>query len=322
MQTIGVFTSGGDAPGMNACLRAVVRTAAYSRRRVVGIKRGYSGMLAGEFEEMGPASVSNIIHLGGTILKTGRCDEFCQAEGRTLAAERLREAGIEGLVAIGGDGTFRGAHALWEEHGVPVIGVPGTIDNDVYGTDATIGYDTAINTALEAIDRIRDTATSHDRLFFVEVMGRQAGFIALEVGAAGGAEMILVPELEMTAQRIYETIASGLGRGKMSSIVVVAEGDEEGGALQIARKVQAMGPVECRVCILGHTQRGGRPTARDRVLAGRLGSASVEALLEGESDKMVGWVEHDVARTPLPETYEKKKGIDLRLYELARVLAT
>jgi 6-phosphofructokinase 1 len=322
METIGVLTSGGDAPGMNACLRAVVRSATYARRSVVGIRRGYAGMLTGEFEEMGPASVSNIIHLGGTILKTGRCEEFYQAEARALGAERLREAGIDGLVLIGGDGTFRGAHALWEEHGVPLIGVPGTIDNDIYGTDATIGYDTAVNTALDAIDRIRDTATSHDRLFFVEVMGRQAGFIALEVGAAGGAEMILVPELEMTAQTIYETIASGLGRGKMSSIIVVAEGDEEGGALQIARKVQAMGPVECRVCILGHTQRGGRPMARDRVLAGRLGSASVEALVEGESDKMVGWVGNDVARTPLPETYEKKKGIDLRLYELARVLAT
>lgn len=279
-------------------------------------------MLAGEFVEMGPTSVSNIVHLGGTILKTGRCKEFCHTDGRAEAARRVREAGIEGLIAIGGDGTFRGAHALWLEHQIPIIGVPATIDNDVYGTDATIGYETAVNIAVEAIDRIRDTATSHDRIFFVEVMGRQAGFIALAVGAAGGAEIILVPETPRSVDEIYATLEHGIARGKTSSIVVVAEGDEEGGALTIARRVRELGQVECRVCILGHTQRGGHPTAGDRLLASKLGGSAVEALLSGETDKMVGMVGNEVVRTPLTETWEKKKGIDHGLYELAQVLAT
>lgn len=289
---------------------------------MVGIRRGYAGMLAGEFEEMNHGSVSNIIQLGGTILKTGRCEEFYHPEGRAMAAARVREAGIEGLVAIGGDGTFRGAHALWQEHGLPIIGVPATIDNDVYGTDTTIGYDTAVNTALDAIDRIRDTATSLDRLFFVEVMGRQAGFIALAVGAAGGAEMILVPELDTSVQEIYETIAAGRERGKTSSIVVVAEGDEEGGALEIARKVRELGPIECRATILGHTQRGGRPTAHDRILASQLGAAAVEALMEGDSDNMVGRIHNSIVRTPLAETWGKKKPFDRKLYKLASALAS
>jgi len=288
----------------------------------VGIRRGYQGMLAGEFQEMDAGSVSNIVHLGGTILKTARCDAFYWPEARAEAARLLREAGIDALVAIGGDGTFRGAHALTQEHQIPVIGVPGTIDNDIYGSDATIGYDTAVNTALDAIDRIRDTATSHDRLFFVEVMGREAGFIALAAGAAGGAEMILVPEIEVSAEEIHRVIAAGVARGKTSSIIVVAEGDEEGGALEIARKVRALGDVECRVTILGHTQRGGAPTARDRVLASRLGAAAVQALIDGDSDKMVGMIGGDVVRTPLPETWEKKKGLDRTLYELAGILAT
>ncbi len=322
METIGVFTSGGDAPGMNACLRAVVRGGVHEQVRMVGIRRVYEVMLAGEIQEMGPSSVSNIIHLGGTILKTGRCEQFYHAEGRAMAARALRQAGIEGLVAIGGDGTFRGAHALWREHRVPIIGVPATIDNDVYGTDATIGYDTAVNTALEAIDRIRDTATSHERVFFVEVMGRQAGFIALSVGAAGGAEIIAVPESRTTAEEIHATLAQGIARGKASSIVVVAEGDEEGGALMLARRVAAMGEVECRVCILGHTQRGGRPMAADRLLASKLGSAATEALLAGDTDEMVGLVASSLVRAPLPDTWEKKKELDNSLYELARVLAT
>jgi len=322
METIGVFTSGGDAPGMNACLRAVVRTAVHAGRRVIGIQRGYVGMLAGDFQEMNATSVSNIIHLGGTIIKTARCEEFYHAEGRAMAAQRLRAAGIEGLVAIGGDGTFRGAHALWLEHHLPVIGIPGTIDNDVYGTDYTLGYDTAVNTALEAIDRIRDTATSHDRLFFVEVMGRYAGFIALMVGVAGGAEMILVPEMAVSCQEIYDTIAAGVARGKTSSIVVVAEGDEQGGALEIARRVGKLGPVESRVTILGHVQRGGRPTAFDRILASQLGAAAVEALLEGDSDKMVGRVNNQVVHTSLPDTWGRKKSFDRSLYDLAAVLAT
>lgn len=322
MQTIGVFTSGGDAPGMNACLRAVVRSAVRAGCRVVGIHRGYAGMLAGEFQDMPATSVSNIIHLGGTIIKTGRCEEFFHPEGRAMAAEQLRKAGIEGLVAIGGEGTFQGAHKLWLEHNVAVIGVPGTIDNDLYGTDATIGYDTAVNTALDAIDRIRDTATSHDRLFFVEVMGRRAGFIALAVGVAGGAEMILVPEMAVSCQQIYDTIAAGVRRGKTSSIIVVAEGDEEGGALQIARRVSELGPIESRVTILGHVQRGGRPTAFDRMLASELGAAAVQALLEGDCDKMVGRVNKEIVRTPLVDTWEKRKEFSFRLHELAQVLAS
>lgn len=321
MNTIGVFTSGGDAPGMNACLRAVVRTALGSGLRVVGIRRGYAGMLCGDFEAMNHASVSNIIQLGGTILKTARSKGFCERDQRVCAARLMKEAGVEGLVAIGGDGTFRGAQCLWDEHGIPVIGVPGTIDNDIYGTDETIGYDTAVNTALDAIDRIRDTATSHERLFFVEVMGREAGFIALSVGAAGGAEMILVPEHDIGVEDIHRTILAGIAQGKMSSIIVVAEGDEEGGALEIARRVRQLGGVECRATILGHTQRGGRPTARDRILASELGAAAVNALLAGESAQMVGRVNGEIVLTPLIDTWRKKKPLDQRLYELAMTLA-
>jgi len=278
-------------------------------------------MIEGDFVEMDHASVSNIIQLGGTVLKTARSEEFFHSEPRAQVARQLNRAGIEGLVAIGGDGTFRGAHDLWTEQKAPVIGVPATIDNDVYGTDATIGFHTAVNVAVEAIDRIRDSATSHDRLFFVEVMGRQAGFIALAVGAAGGAEMILVPELEVNIQEIYDTIMSGVKRGKTSSIIVVAEGDEEGGALEIAHKVRELGPIECRATILGHTQRGGPPTAEDRMLASRLGAAAVRALLEGDSDKMVGRVDNKVVRTPLVDTWSEKKPFDQELYELAKALA-
>ncbi len=306
---------------MNACVRAVVRLGLSRGLRVVGIRRGYAGMLMGEFEEMNHASVSNIIQLGGTILKTARSEEFLRREERAKAARLLAEAGIEGLVAIGGDGTFRGAYALSEEHAIPIIGVPGTIDNDLYGTDETIGYDTAVNTALDAIDRIRDTATSHDRLFFVEVMGRDAGFIALSVGAAGGAEMILVPEDRTEVTQIYDTIMAGLQQGKSSSIIVVAEGDEEGGALEIAKKVRELGGVECRATILGHTQRGGKPTARDRILASELAAAAVGALLEGESGKMADRVNGRIVLTPLAETWTKKKPLDQRLYKLALTLA-
>jgi 6-phosphofructokinase 1 len=322
MDTIGVFTSGGDSPGMNACLRAVVRTAVHRKCRVIGIRRGYAGMMVGEMEEMTAKSVSNIVHLGGTILKTARCEEFYHPEGRAVAAEQLRKAGVQGLVGIGGDGTSHGAHYLWHEHRIPVVVAASTIDNDLYGTDATIGFDTAVNTALAAIDRIRDTATSHDRIFFVEVMGRTSGFIALQVGAAGGAEMILVPGDKITAADIYNTLHAGLARGKMSSIIVVAEGDEEGGAFAIARRVAALGSLECRVCVLGHVQRGGNPTARDRVLASQLGAAAVEALLDGRTDCMVGRVGSEITFTPLPEAWEKKKPFDQSLYDLASMLAS
>ncbi|MFB3879992.1 MAG: 6-phosphofructokinase [Armatimonadota bacterium] len=321
MKTIGVFTSGGDAPGMNACLRAVVRTGLRRGLRVVGIKRGYAGMLKGEFQEMDHSSVSNILQLGGTIIKTARSKEFLLPEARAKAAHLLRDSGVEGLVAIGGDGTFRGAQCLWEEHQIPIIGAPGTIDNDLYGTDETIGFDTAVNTALDAIDRIRDTATSHERLFFVEVMGRESGFIALEVGVSGGAEMILVRDDDVGIEQIHGFILSGIKHGKTSSIIVVAEGDEEGGAIEIARRVQELGGVECRATVIGHTQRGGRPTARDRVLASLLGAAAVEALLRGESGKMVGRVDGKVVLTPLPETWCRKKPLNQDLYDLAYSLA-
>jgi 6-phosphofructokinase 1 len=321
MKTIGVFTSGGDSPGMNACIRAVVRMGLHRGLRVVGIHRGYAGMLRGEFQEMDHASVSNIIQLGGTILRTARSAEFMLVEERAKAVHIMRDAGIEGVVAIGGDGTFHGAEALWEEHAFPVLGAPGTIDNDLYGTDETIGYDTAINTALDAIDRIRDTATSHERLFLVEVMGRHAGFIALDVGAAGGAEMILIPEHEVSVQQVHDTIRAGIAAGKTSSIIVVAEGDEQGGALEIARRLSEGGDVQCRATILGHTQRGGMPTARDRILASELGAAAVEALIAGESAKMAGRINGEIVLTPLRETYEKKKPINQRLYELALALA-
>ena len=321
MKTIGVFTSGGDAPGMNACLRAVVRTGLRRGLHVVGIRRGYAGMLKGEFEEMDHSSVSNILQLGGTIIKTARSKEFLLAEERAKAAHLVKDAGIEGLVAIGGDGTFRGAQCFWEEHQIPIIGAPGTIDNDLYGTDETIGFDTAVNTALDAIDRIRDTATSHERLFFVEVMGRESGFIALEVGLAGGAEMILVRDDDVGVEQIHDFILSGIKRGKTSSIIVVAEGDEEGGAIEVARRVQELGGVECRATVIGHTQRGGRPTARDRVLASLLGAAAVEALLSGESAKMVGRVDGKVTLTALPDTWCKKKPFNQDLHDLAYSLA-
>ncbi|MDM7323650.1 MAG: 6-phosphofructokinase, partial [Thermus sp.] len=269
MKRIGVFTSGGDAPGMNAAIRAVVRQAYALGLEVIGIRRGYAGMLLGEMVPLGVRDVANILQRGGTILLTARSQEFLTEEGRAKAAEKLRAAGIEGLVAIGGDGTFRGAMRLAEEHRIPVVGVPGTIDNDLYGTDYTIGFDTAVNTALDAIDRIRDTAASHERVFFIEVMGRESGFIALDVGLAGGAEVIAVPEEPLDPKAIAEGLVESLQRGKNSSIVVVAEGAYPGGAAGLLAAIREHVPVEARVTVLGHVQRGGSPTAKDRILASR-----------------------------------------------------
>ncbi|WP_126214058.1 6-phosphofructokinase, partial [Thermus scotoductus] len=277
MKRIGVFTSGGDAPGMNAAIRAVVRQAYALGLEVIGIRRGYAGMILGEMVPLGVRDVANILQRGGTVLLTARSQEFLTEEGRAKAAEKLKAAGIEGLVAIGGDGTFRGAMRLLEEHKVPVVGVPGTIDNDLYGTDYTIGFDTAVNTALEAIDRIRDTAASHERVFFIEVMGRSSGFIALDVGLAGGAEVIAVPEEPVDPKTIAEGLMESLRRGKSSSIVVVAEGAYPGGAAGLLAAIQEHVRVEARVTVLGHIQRGGSPTAKDRILASRLGAAAVEA---------------------------------------------
>lgn len=321
MKRIGVFTSGGDAPGMNAAIRAVVRQAYALGLEVIGIRRGYAGMILGEMVPLGVRDVANILQRGGTVLLTARSQEFLTEEGRAKAAEKLKAAGIEGLVAIGGDGTFRGAMRLSEEHRIPVVGVPGTIDNDLYGTDYTIGFDTAVNTALEAIDRIRDTAASHERVFFIEVMGRSSGFIALDVGLAGGAEVIAVPEEPLDPKTIAEGLMESLRRGKTSSIVVVAEGAYPGGAAGLLAAIQEHVRVEARVTVLGHIQRGGSPTAKDRILASRLGAAAVEALAGGTSGVMVGEVEGEVELTPLKEAVERKKDINRSLLALSRILA-
>jgi len=321
MNKIGVFTSGGDAPGMNAAVRAVVRWLSANGIEVVGIKRGYAGMIDGEFVPMRPRDVANIIQRGGTILRTARSKAFMTPEGRAEAARRLAEEGIEGLVAIGGDGTFRGAIKLTQEHRIPIVGVPGTIDNDLYGTDFTIGFDTAVNTALDAIDRIRDTAASHERVFFIEVMGRHAGFIALNVGVAGGAEVIALPEVPTGPDEIAERIRLSEAKGKSSSIIVVAEGAYPGGADTLMKAAQEIYPFEGRVTVLGHIQRGGSPTAHDRVLASRLGAAAAETLVAGTSGVMLGEVEGEIALTPLAEAVEKRKPIDRSLYDLAAVLA-
>ncbi len=321
MKKIGVFTSGGDAPGMNAAVRAVVRWLSANEVEVVGIKRGYAGMIDGEFVALTPRDVANIIQRGGTILRTARSKAFMTPEGRAEAAKQIAKAGIEGLVAIGGDGTFRGAIKLTQEHRIPIVGVPGTIDNDLYGTDFTIGFDTAVNTALDAIDRIRDTAASHERVFFIEVMGRHAGFIALNVGLAGGAEVIALPEVPTGPDEIAEQIRVSEAKGKSSSIIVVAEGAYPGGADTLMRAAQEIYPFEGRVTVLGHIQRGGSPTAHDRVLASRLGAAAAETLVAGTSGVMLGEVEGEIALTPLADAVEKRKPINRDLYELAGVLA-
>lgn len=322
VKKIGVFTSGGDSPGMNACIRAVVRTALYNSIEVAGIMRGYNGMIHNEIVPMYSHSVSNIIQQGGTILKTARSEEFMTFEGRKKAFQNLQKHSIEGLVAIGGNGTFTGAKVFYEEFGIPIIGCPGTIDNDLYGTDYTIGFDTAINTAVDAIDKIRDTANSHDRLFFIEVMGRDTGYIALHSGIASGAEVVLIPETLTSIDEIIEILNLGKERKKSSSIVVVAEGDEEGGALEIANKVkEKFNYYSTRVMILGHLQRGGRPTANDRILAGRLGAAAVQGLLEGKKNVMAGVVNQEVIFTPFEDCIQKKKPFSdafLQLIDLIR----
>jgi len=321
MKKIGVLTSGGDAPGMNACIRAVVRYGASRRLEVVGIRRGYCGILERDFVKLGRRSVANIIHRGGTILETARCEEMKTEEGIQKAVEVLQREAVEGLITIGGDGTLRGAAALAEAGTTKVIGIPATIDNDVYGTDYAIGFDTAINTALDAIDKIRDTAGAMPRPFFIEVMGRHRGFIALDVGIAGGAEDILIPEVETKIEDLCLDIQRSFKKGKKSSIVIVAEGDEAGGALSIAQQVWERLKLEYRICVLGHVQRGGSPTARDRVLASKLGAAAVEALVKGMSSCMVGELKGEIALTPLRETWEKRKQLDSNLLRLVKVLA-
>jgi 6-phosphofructokinase 1 len=321
MKKIGVLTSGGDAPGMNACIRAVVRCGVSHGLDIVGVRRGYCGILEEDFIKLDSRSVANIIYRGGTFLETARCEEMKTKEGIKKANEILKREGIEGLITIGGDGTFRGAAALAEAGNVEVIGIPGTIDNDVYGTDNAIGFDTAVNTALDAIDKIRDTAGALNRLFFVEVMGKSRGFIALEVGIAGGAEDILIPEVETEIEQLSSDIRRCFKRGKKSFIVIVAEGDDAGGAFSIAQQVWERLKLEYRVCVLGHVQRGGSPTAKDRVLASKLGAAAVDALVKGRAGYMVGELKGDIAFTPLRETWEKKKELDSDLLRLVKVLA-
>ena len=321
MKHLAVLTSGGDAPGMNAAIRAVVRTAIYENLTVSAVYRGYQGLIDNDIEVLGPRSVANIIQRGGTILRTARCKAFYEAEGRARAADILRQHGIDGLVVIGGDGSFRGAAKLYAEHGFPVIGIPGTIDNDIYGTDVSIGFNTAMNIALEAIDRLRDTAASHDRLFLIEVMGRKAGHIALNVGVAAGAEAILVPEAQMKAEEIVELVISAQERGKASSIIVVAEGAFGGGAIALQEQLEARCGYEVRTSILGHMQRGGSPSTRDRVLASRLGFHAVKGLLSGEAGVMVGVDKRGTVLVPLGDVFEHSKEIDLELFEIAKVLA-
>jgi len=318
---IGVLTSGGDAPGMNACIRAVVRTAIYYNIEVIGIMRGYAGLIDGEMVKMELSSVSNIIQRGGTILKTARSEAFRTTDGREKASKNLEKWGIDALVAIGGDGTYRGGSDLNKEYGISVIGAPGTIDNDIFGTDYTIGYDTAINIALDAVDRIRDTASSHERIFFIEVMGRDSGFIALDVGVAGGAESILIPEIETNIDKLSNILMGGLERGKKSSIVIVAEGDDSGNSYEIAEKVKEKTGLDYRVTVLGHIQRGGSPTAKDRILASRLGSSAVEAIRDGMTNVMMGEIQGKVVPTKLEAIWSNKKSVDHDLCRLAEILS-
>lgn len=321
MRRIGILTSGGDAPGMNAAIRAATRTALAHGLEMVGIMRGYQGMIEGDFVPLDSRAVAGIINRGGTILKTARSKDFMKPSGRQRAYEAIKSAGVEGFVAVGGDGTFRGAHKFSTEFDIPVIGVPGSIDNDSVGTDYTIGFDTAVNIALEAIDRIRDTAISHDRVFFVEVMGRASGFIALHSGLVGGAEAILIPEVRENLQELASLLKENRRRGKLSNIVVVAEGEESGGAFTIANMIKTLTGLDYRVTILGHIQRGGTPTAFDRLLGTRLGSAAVEALVDGKRSVMAGLISNEVVLTPFEQIWNSKKEPDLGLLKLARILA-
>lgn len=319
IRRIAILTSGGDAPGMNAHIRAAVRYGIQQGIEMYGILNGYAGMIDGDFIRMDRKATANIISRGGTILKTARSKEFMNAGGRAAAAESLQENQIDAVICCGGDGTFRGAHALYQEHGIPVVGTPGTIDNDLYGTHYTIGYDTAINTAAEAIDRIRDTAYSHGRVFLIEVMGRHAGFIAMDVGIACGAEYVAVPETLTNLDNLYQRI---LKQGRQRrTIIIVGEGDDLGGAPVIAQLLHEKYDINAKVTVLGHIQRGGSPTVRDRVLASRLGVAAVDALLIGKTDVMVGSVHHEITYTPLEDTWTKHKELTNYFQKLADILA-
>lgn len=320
---IGVLTSGGDSPGMNAAIRAVVRTGIYYGLEVFGIMRGYTGMIENDIVPMHSRSVANIIQRGGTILKTARCKEFFQPEGRKKAYENLQELGIDGLVVIGGDGSFRGADIFSREFDIPCIGLPGTIDKDIAGTDFTIGFDTAVNTAVEAIDKIRDTADAHDRLFIIEVMGRDAGYIALHSGISTGAEHILIPERKTDIDELVRSLQEKERRKKLVNMVVVAEGEEFGGANEVAKVVKERLPTaDTRVCILGHIQRGGSPTCLDRLIASRMGYAAVECLLEGRHNVMVGILNNRMHYTSLEKAVKSKQKISEDWIKIVKILAS
>ena len=322
IKCIGSLTSGGDAPGMNAAIRAVTRSAIYNGLQVKGIYRGYKGLITGEIKEFKTENVSNIIQLGGTILKTARCQEFRTPEGRQIAYETMKREGIDALVVIGGDGSLTGARLLAQEFDVPCIGLPGTIDNDLYGTDTTIGYDTALNTILDAVDKIRDTATSHERLFFVEVMGRDAGFLALNGAIAAGAEAAIIPEFNTEVDQLEEFINNGFRKSKSSSIVLVAESEITGGAMHYAERVKNEYPqYDVRVTILGHLQRGGRPTAHDRIIASRMGVASIQALMEGQRNVMIGIENDQIVYVPFAKAIKNDKPIDRELVSVLNELS-
>ena len=319
MQRIALLTSGGDSSGMNACIRAVVRKAIYHGLEVMGIKRGFNGFIEADMFPMNLSSVADIIHRGGTILHTARSDQFLTPEGRARANENVKRFGIQGLVVIGGDGSLRGARAFNQEYGLPVVGVPGTIDNDIPGTEQTIGFDTAVNTAVEAINKIRDTATSHERTFIIEVMGRHYGFIALAAGLAGGAESILIPERPFNYDEICERLLRGYRRGKLHSIIVVAEGAADG--MEVGREIKDRTGFDTKVTILGHLQRGGRPSAADLILASRLGARAVELLMAGETKKIVGIKAGEIVAPDIEDALAQTRSIDLELYNLAGILS-
>ena len=322
IKCIGILTSGGDAPGMNAAIRAITRSAIYNGLTVKGIYRGYKGLITGEIQEFKTQNVSNIIQLGGTIQKTAHCEEFKTPEGRKTAYETMQKEGIDALVVIGGDGSLTGARLLAQEYDIPCIGLPGTIDNDLFGTDTTIGYDTALNTILDAVDKIRDTATSHERLFFVEVMGRDAGFLALNGAIAAGAEAAIIPEFNTEVDQLEEFIKNGFRKSKNSSIVLVAESEITGGAIHYAERVKNEYPqYDVRVTILGHLQRGGSPTAHDRIIASRMGVASIQALMEGQRNVMIGIENDQIVYVPFSKAIKNDKPIDRELVNVLNELS-
>ena len=322
VKCIGILTSGGDAPGMNAAIRAITRTAIYHGIAVKAIYRGYRGLIINEITDFKTQSVSNIIQQGGTILKTARCMEFKTPEGRKQAYDNMVAAGIDALVVLGGDGTFTGARIFGQEYSIPIVGVPCTIDNDLFGTDYTIGYDTALNTIIQCVDKIRDTANSHERLFFIEVMGRDAGFLALNSALASGAEAAIIPEIVTAVDQLEELIENGFRKSKNSSIVIVAESDITGGALGVAERLKKEHPeYDARVSILGHVQRGGSPTAADRILASRLGSAAIDALLDEQRSIMVGIVNDEIVYVPFNKAIKDEKELNRSVLDILRILS-